>query len=243
MRHAGIQYSPIPSLNPIKPLSSLSGQEIPGDPDSSSVLPGPAKFKHSFVQAGSQDLLSLPPQLQMGWPYASGNKPIIKQPVARPGAFFPYQSPANPMNDTRNDAMIQFLLHYDVTQSKLKVHLQHVSNLPREYDRIGRLMRCDPYVTLQLEPDKSDTLKSQVVEHTYDPEFDESFLFGGFSLNDIKYQALVFRIYNDASKSKAMIGEASLSLADVELFGVVVQMPIHTEEIKVCEPISLILFM
>ena len=87
-------------------------------------------------------------------------------------------------------------------------------------------------MTLHLEPDRGDTLRSKVVEGTCDSTFDQSFLFGGFSVDEIKHQTLVLQIYNKALNNK-VIGEASLPLADVELFGVVMQMFIHTKEIKV----------
>ena len=172
-------------------------------------------FKHGFVQPGSQ--ISLPPQMGT----SSGNESIIQQqPVAEQRA-----------PQLQNNAIIQFFLHHDVMHSKLTVHLQCASNLPREHDRNG-FLQCDSFVTLHLEPDRGDTLRSKVVEGTCDSTFDQSFLFGGFSVDEIKHQTLVLQIYNKALNNK-VIGEASLPLADVELFGVVMQMFIHTKEIKV----------
>ena len=132
---------------------------------------------------------------------------------------------------SRTNAVIQFFLHHDVMHSKLTVRLQCASNLPREHDQNG-FLQCDSFVTLHLEPDRGDTLRSKVVKGTCDPTFDQSFLFVGFSVDEIKHQTLVLQIYNKALNNK-VIGEASLPLADVELFGVVMQMFIRTKEIKV----------
>ena len=114
MQHAGIEYSPVPSLNPSRPPSS-SNTPVPGGSDHSRDLP---MFKHGFVQPGSQ--ISLPPQMGT----SSGNESIIQQqPVAEQRA-----------PQLQNNAIIQFFLHHDVMHSKLTVHLQCASNLPREHD-------------------------------------------------------------------------------------------------------------
>lgn len=209
--HAGVEFSPVPS---IKPPSSPS-TPTPGGPNHSDVLSDPAMVRrHAFVQPGSQ--ISFPPQMGL----SSGNESVTTQPVAEEGA-------------SRNNAVVQFFLHHDVMHSKLTVHLQSASNLPRKYDRNG-FLQCDTYVTLHLEPDRGDKLRSKVVEGTCDPIFDQSFLFGGFSMDEIKHQTLVLQIYNSAVNNN-VIGEASLPLAEVELFGIVMQMLIRTKEIKVSE--------
>ena len=66
-----------------------------------------------------------------------------------------------------------------------------------------------------------------MVEGTCDPIFDESFLFRGFSMDKIKRQTLVLQSYNSALNNK-VIGEVSLPLSNVDLFGVVMQMHVQT---------------
>ena len=154
--------------------------------------------------------------LQMGLP--SGSEPVMLQPVAHEEGDSP-----------KNDAVMQFFLHHDVMHSKLTVQLLSASNLPRKYDRNG-ILQCDTYVTLHLEPDRENELKSKKVEGTCDPVFNECFLFGGFSME--YHQTLVLQIYNSALSNKA-VGEVSLPLSQEDLFGVVKQMVIHTKEIKV----------
>ena len=127
---------------------------------------------------------------------------------------------------------VQFSIHYDIHQSKLRVHLQHASNLPKHTSR-GRLVRCDPFVMIHLEPDREDTLQSEVVKDSYNPEFDQTFQFGGLSVENIKLQTLVLRFYNLASNNRA-IGKAHLPLRDVDLFGVIVQMKVaRSDEMEV----------
>ena len=53
---------------------------------------------------------------------------------------------------SNNNAVIQFFLHHDVMHSKLTVHFQSASNLPKKYDRNG-ILQCDTFVALHLEPD------------------------------------------------------------------------------------------
>ena len=204
LRHVGVEYSPVPSSQ---------GTPVPGGPDHSKCL----KFQHALVQPRSQ--ISFPPQ--MGLP-RNESSVIQQQPVAAQGA-----------PQLQSNSIIQFLLHHDVMRSMLTVHLQCASNLPREYDRNG-LLQCDSFVTLHLEPDRGDTLRSKVVEGTCDPIFDQNFLFGGFSMDEIKHQTLVLQIYNSALNNK-VIGEVSLPLADADLFGAVMKMFIRSKEIKVNE--------
>lgn len=131
-----------------------------------------------------------------------------------------------------SNPVIQFSLHYDIHQSKLRVHLQHASDLPKVFYR-GRSTRCDPFVMLHLEPDRQDTLQSEISRNSHDPEFNQILQFGGLSVDDIKLQTLVLRLYNSALNNKA-IGRVCLPLRDIDLFGVVVQMKIvQTEEMEV----------
>ena len=143
------------------------------------------------------------------------------------------EAPGDPDN---RDAIVQFSLHYDIQQSKLRVHLQYATNLPKAYVR-GSPIQCDPFVMLHLEPDREDTFQSNVVRCTYDPVFNQTFQFGGLSVDNIRLQTLVFRFYNHALSNKA-IGKACLQLRDVDLFGVVVQMKIiGSEEMEVRTPL------
>ena len=119
-----------------------------------------------------------------------------------------------------------------MAQSKLTIHLQHATNLPRVYDSNGYPVQCDPLAVLHLEPDRGDTWQSQVVKCTYDPIFNKMFYFRGLSMDHLRYQVLIFRIYNGALNNRA-IGKVSLPLVDVDLLGTVLQMIVCTEEVEV----------
>lgn len=135
---------------------------------------------------------------------------------------------------TAADPVIQFSLHYDIHQSKLRIELQHALNLPKTYSRSRSVHRCDPFVLLHLEPDRDDTLQSEIVKNSHDPKFDQLFQFGGLSVDNVKLQTLVFRLYNHHLNNRA-IGRACLPLRDVDLYGVIVQMKItDSEDMEVC---------
>ena len=126
----------------------------------------------------------------------------------------------------RRSPMVQFSLYYDLHQSKLRVHLQRVYNLPALHLNTTNTVRCDPMVVVHLEPDRGDTFTSRVMKGTREPEFNQSFHFERQSLEQIKQQTLVFRVFNHAVNDKA-IGKACLSLHNVELFGVIIQMKLN----------------
>ena len=206
----------------------------------------PIKLRHTLMQGGSQ--FSVHPQI--GLPISS--TPIItEQPSHRPflKRFRESSDSFNSLSgssvyrektlgrqksidlsDHPVDPTIQFSLHYDVLQSKLRIHLEYAADLPKEF-LLGMSVRCDPFVILHLEPDREDTLRSHVIKNTHDPIFNQDFQFVGFSIEDIKRQTLVLRICNHASNNR-FIGNIHLPLADVELFGVIMQMKIISTEEK-----------
>ena len=69
-----------------------------------------------------------------------------------------YREESTTPQNGASDSIIQFSLHYDVAQSKLTIHLQHATNLPRVYDSNGYPVQCDPLVVLHLEPDRGDII-------------------------------------------------------------------------------------
>ena len=133
------------------------------------------------------------------------------------------------------DAIVQFSVYYDVSQSRLRVHLQQASNLPRKYDRNECLVQYDPFVMLLLDPDRETALQSQVIKSTNDPVFNESFQFGKMSFQYIKSQTLVLRFYNHA-QSNQVIGKVYVPLCNLEQLEIETIMQvkiIHEEEVEV----------
>ena len=165
---------------------------------------------------------------------ASNKAMIPGLPVYTEKAASTLTSSNTPAGDPDNqDPIVQFTLHYDILQSKLRVYLQHATNLPEVFCKQGSLEQCDPFVMLHLEPDREDAFQSNIVRCTYDPVFNQRFQFRGLSLDNIMLQTLVLRFYNHALDDRA-IGRASLQLRDVDLFGGIVQVKvIGSEEIEV----------
>ena len=208
--------------------------------------PSPDYFKQRFDLSDSHELATppRPPSTSSGESDLSSishtQKPPIQYsvpglPVYREKAVSPLASSSAAAGGNRDnrDPIVQFSLHYDIQQSKLRVTLQHATNLPKAYCKRGSPVQCDPFVMLHLEPDREDTFQSNVVRCTYDPVFNQTFQFQGLSVDNIRLQTLVFRFYNNALSNRA-IGKASLQLRDVDLFGVVVQMKIiGSEEMEV----------
>ena len=245
--YAKIQYSRIPEES-----SSSNDPGRPGGPILESLRIPHGKMMYSLVQDGSQFVthpqLGVPgaiieqpstksflrrfdfvhPETQKTPDHVSG---VVRVPVYRERVL---NMPQNDDTDgaSKDQPIVQFSLHHDIQQSKLRVHLQHATDLPKDYSTSGDVSvpeRCDSFVMLHLEPDRQDTLQSHKINGTHDPVFNEMFQFGGLSVEYLKLQTLVLRLYNHALNNKA-IGKVRLPLYDVELFGVIVQMKIDTEE-------------
>ena len=63
------------------------------------------------------------------------------------------------------------------------------------------LMTCDPYVKLQLLPDKQQRVKTRVLRHTRQPVYDEDFTFYGIQPNQIEVSATSLHTHNIFSTS------------------------------------------
>ena len=122
------------------------------------------------------------------------------------------------------DSEIKFSLCLD--QSRLTVRLRRAKNLPKEFRKD---MHCDPFVVLHLEPSREETFKSKVIKGTRDPEFRQTFQFDRMSVESIKLQTLVLRIYNHALNNKT-IGKITLPISDIELSGTSMKMKITKPE-------------
>lgn len=260
--YPGIQYSPVDELEMQPPAVNVSDYEgAPhrhAEPPAPRVAeahrrPPRPKMRFALLQDGAH--FGVHPQLGVSF-----GEPVTEQPSpdrfrqrfdlsAGAGAINPpvsslHSGPGLPVYREKSvklqngsgenpDPIIQFSLHYDIHQFKLRVHLQHASNLPKTPVHKGQPVRCDPFMMLHLEPEREDTLQSEVSKNTHDPIFNQVFQFGGLSVDHIRLQTLVLRLYNNALNNRA-IGKACLPLRDVDLFGVIVQMKIvQTEEMEV----------
>ena len=120
------------------------------------------------------------------------------------------------------DSIIYFSLCFD--QSKLIVRLKSAKDLPNEFSK------CDPFVVLHLEPNREETFQSKVIKNMRSPNFGQTFRFEGMSVESIKLQTLVLRIYNHAFNNKT-IGKVCFPLDEaVEFSGAVMRMRITCPE-------------
>lgn len=76
----------------------------------------------------------------------------------------------------------------------------------------------DPYVKLQLLPDKQHKVKTRVVRNTRNPVYDEDFTFYGMSMNDLQNMSLHFVILSfDRYSRDDVIGEVVCPLCSFEI--------------------------
>lgn len=76
----------------------------------------------------------------------------------------------------------------------------------------------DPYVKLQLLPDKQHKVKTRVVRNTRNPVYDEDFTFYGLNINDLQNMSLHFVILSfDRYSRDDVIGEVVCPLSSIEI--------------------------
>ena len=119
---------------------------------------------------------------------------------------------------TNGCPVVQFLIYYDIVLSKLSLQVHHVTNLSKNQGKSQQ--SCDPFVTVQLDPDKELSYQCQAVRSSSRPVFQ----FDGLSAGYVKLLTLAVRVYSDAAKQGACLGVAYLPLSDADLFGGIMQM-------------------
>lgn len=109
---------------------------------------------------------------------------------------------------------LHFAVSYDGEKSALIVAVNRAKNLPARDQNVST---TDPYVKLQLLPDKRQKVKTRVLRKTRNPVFDEIFTFYGIDDNQLSGITLHFVILSyDRFSRDDIIGEVVHSLADVE---------------------------
>ncbi|XP_055306077.1 synaptotagmin-4 isoform X2 [Sitodiplosis mosellana] len=91
----------------------------------------------------------------------------------------------------------------------------------------------DPYVKLQLLPDKQHKVKTRVVRNTRNPVYDEDFTFYGLSMVEISAMSLHFVVLSfDRYSRDDVIGEVILPLNEIDLN------QIETQQVAMCKEIQ-----
>jgi synaptotagmin-4 len=110
---------------------------------------------------------------------------------------------------------LTFAVNYDNQKQVLLITVIKCTNLPARDVQLGT---SDPYVKLQLLPEKRHRVKTRVLRKTTNPVYEETFTFFGLTVNQIKATSLHFVVLSfDRFSRDDIIGEVLCPLADMEL--------------------------
>ncbi|XP_013393522.1 synaptotagmin-4-like isoform X2 [Lingula anatina] len=110
---------------------------------------------------------------------------------------------------------LHFTVQYDQKKMSLVVTILRACDLPAK-DPAN--VTADPYIKLQLLPDKRHKVKTRVLRKTLNPTYDEIFTFYGISVNQLQSITFHFVVVSfDRFSRDEIIGEVVYPLADVEL--------------------------
>jgi len=108
-----------------------------------------------------------------------------------------------------------FTVEYDKQKTALVVTVTRASDLPIKDLNMGS---SDPYVKLQLLPEKRHKVKTRVLRKTLNPVYDEIFTFYGINYNQLQAISLHFVVLSfDRFSRDDIIGEVIYPLTDVDL--------------------------
>merc|ERR1712172_120920 len=112
---------------------------------------------------------------------------------------------------------IFFTVKYSFEKTALIVTINKCSNLPAK-DSTNKT--SDPYVKLQLLPEKQHKVKTRVVRRTLDPVYDEDFTFYGVHFNQLPILTLHFVVLSfDRYSRDDVVGEVMVELEGMDLSG------------------------
>jgi len=108
-----------------------------------------------------------------------------------------------------------FTIKYSFEKTALIVTVNKCSNLPAK-DSANNT--SDPYVKLQLLPEKQHKVKTRVLRRTLNPEYDEDFTFYGVNYNQLPILTLHFVVLSfDRYSRDDVIGEVMLEMENLNL--------------------------
>ena len=110
---------------------------------------------------------------------------------------------------------LNFAVEFDPDKAALLVTIISLSDLPPRDPSLGG---CDPYIKLQLLPEKKHKCKTRVLRKTLNPVYDETFTFYGISFNQLQGITLHFVLLSfDRFSRDAIIGEVLYPLDPEEI--------------------------
>lgn len=106
-------------------------------------------------------------------------------------------------------------IRYSFDKNALVVTVNRCENLPA---KDSSAKSSDPYVKLQLLPEKQHKVKTRVMRRTLNPVYDEDFTFYGIHFNQLPGLTLHFVVLSfDRYSRDDVIGEVMLELEDLDL--------------------------
>ncbi|KAH7963215.1 hypothetical protein HPB52_020094 [Rhipicephalus sanguineus] len=109
---------------------------------------------------------------------------------------------------------LHFRLRYNSEKHALLVTIVRCSDLPARDPNTGS---SDPYVKLQLLPEKQHKVKTRVLRRTLSPVYDEDFTFYGINPNQLQATTLHFVVLSfDRYSRDDVIGEVVCSMAGLD---------------------------
>lgn len=122
---------------------------------------------------------------------------------------------------------LHFAVDYDKQKTALVVTILRACDLPAKDPNVGS---SDPYVKLQLLPEKRHKVKTRVLRKTLNPLYDEIFTFYGIDYNQLQAITLHFVALSfDRFSRDDIIGEVIYPLAGVD---------VSCQEVTLCKEIS-----
>lgn len=110
---------------------------------------------------------------------------------------------------------LTFSVTHDEQKCALMVTIVKADDLPPRDINLGG---CDPYVKLQLLPEKKHKCKTRVLRKTLSPTYDETFTFYGVTSNQIQTTTLHFVVLSfDRFSRDEIIGEVIYPLSDPDV--------------------------
>ena len=143
--------------------------------------------------------------------------PVHRSPMYEESAFCSYPLSASEPFDNAHLPKLDFILYYDLQSYALTVKLLSAQNLPAK----GRGGTSDPFVTLCLLPHREDIFRSKTIHKDLNPKFNETFVFGNISYEELRERVLVLQVLDENTFSQnELIGNVILPLRKTELHGV-----------------------
>lgn len=122
---------------------------------------------------------------------------------------------------------MSFSISYDLQKMTLLVTVINVKDLPTRDPSLGG---CDPYIKLQLLPEKRHKVKTRVLRKTLNPQYDETFTFYGINPTQLANITLHFVVLSfDRFSRDDIIGEVIHPLKDFD---------VSKNEMTLCQEIS-----